>query len=112
MSNILPIPEQASPRAFLDEAYQSLGYEEGALLNAVDRPEPGTPEEEEWVEKGDWLALAHKVGADKVFFVRNDPVIVFFTMQIASNNAQALVDKFRRIWCMARPQCLFVALPD
>src|SRR5260221_679750 len=37
MSNILPIPEQASPRAFLDEAYQSLGYEVGEKLRAFRR---------------------------------------------------------------------------
>ena len=27
--------------------------------------------------RGDWLALAKQVGAEKVFFVNNDPVIVF-----------------------------------
>ncbi|SRR6266851_1823587 len=110
MSNILPIPEQASPRAFLDEAYQSLGYEEGALLNAVDRPEPGTPEEEEWVEKGDWLALAHKVGAEKLFFVKNDPILVFCALPHMPDDEQAVLEQFRRVWCMARPHYLFIAL--
>jgi hypothetical protein len=108
------VPPLELPRLFLDEAYKSLGFLEAkdALLNAVSRPEPGTDEEKEWLEKGDWLALASKVEADKVFFVKNDPVIVFCTMQSGSDNEQALVDKFRRIWCMARPQCLFIALPD
>ena len=78
MSNTSRILEQpASPRSFLDEVYRSLGYEEGALLNAIERPEPGTLEEQEWLEKGDWLALAYKVGAEKLFFVKNDPFLVF-----------------------------------
>ncbi len=111
MSNVSPLE---SPRLLLDEAYRSLGFLEAkdALLNAVSHPEPGTDEEKEWLEKGDWLTLADKVGADKVFFVKNDPVIVFCTMQSGSDNEQALVDKFRRTWCMARPQCLFIALPN
>src|SRR2546422_1466611 len=109
MSNTLPIPGQASPRAFLDEAYHSLGYE-GTLFNAVDHPESGTPEEEEWLEKGDWLVLAHKVGAEKLFFVKNDPILVFCTLQHNPHDDQALLEKFRRVWCMARPLYLFIAL--
>lgn len=54
------VPPLELPRLFLDEAYKSLGFLEAkdALLNAVNRPEPGTDEEKEWLEKGDWLALA------------------------------------------------------
>jgi len=111
MSNVPPLELS---RLFLEEAYESLGFLEAkdALLNAVSHPEPGTDEGKEWLEKGDWLALATKVGADKVFFVRNDPVVIFCAMQSGSDNEQALVEKFRRVWCMARPQCLFIALPD
>lgn len=110
MSNMLSANEQETPRAFLDEAYRSLGYEQGALLNAVERPEPGAREEEEWLEKGDWLALAHKVGAEKLFFVNNDPVLVFFASWHDPHDENALVETFRRVWCMARPLYLFIAL--
>jgi len=111
MSNKSPAVEQPdTPRAFLDKVYQSLGYEEGALLNAVELPEPGTLEEKEWLEKGDWLALAHKVGAEKLFFVKNDPILVFCTLQHNPHDDQALLEKFRRVWCMARPLYLFIAL--
>ncbi len=98
------------PRSFLDEVYQSLGYKEGALLDAVSSPKPETNEEKEWLDKGDWLALAYKVGAEKVFFVNNNPVLVFCTLQDHLNTEQALLEKFRRVWCMARPQYLFIAL--
>lgn len=115
MSNTLPIPGQASPRAFLDEVYKSLGYEEGSLLNAVEYPELGTPEEEEWVEKGDWLTLAKEVDAEKILFVNNDPVIVFCDLPNISPDKELrdkkLLETFRKIWCMARPLCLFIAFP-
>ncbi|HEY4035599.1 MAG TPA: N-6 DNA methylase, partial [Ktedonobacteraceae bacterium] len=112
MSNTQHILEQlTSPRAFLDEAYRSLGYQEGALLSAIERPEIGTLEEQEWLEKGDWLALAHKVGAEKLFFINNDPLLVFCAIQDISHNEQVLLEKFRRVWCMARPLYLFIALP-
>jgi hypothetical protein len=61
----------------LDEAYQVLGYNDGMLLNAVSRPSPDSIETNEWLGKGDWLSLAHKVGAEKVFFVQDNPVLVF-----------------------------------
>jgi hypothetical protein len=111
MSNTPPTTKQPeSPRAFLDEVYRSLGYEQGALLSAVDRPEPGTREEKEWLEKGDWLALAHRVGAEKLFFVNNDPVLVFLASWHDPHDEDVLVETFRRVWCMARPLYLFIAL--
>src|SRR6266487_4992387 len=110
MSSIpVAIDQRESPRAFLDEAYKSLGYEEGTLLNATICPDAKT--DEEWLDKGDWLALAYKVGAEKVFFVKNDPVLVFCELQNGSENEQILLEKFRRVWCMSRPQFLFIALP-
>ncbi|HKQ06807.1 MAG TPA: N-6 DNA methylase [Blastocatellia bacterium] len=98
------------PGSFLKEAYRSLGYEKGALLEAVSFPSPGSREMEEWLQKGDWLSLAKKVGAEKVFFVNDDPVIVFCEVR-DSQDATGLIKAFRQAWCMARPQCLFLALP-
>ncbi len=98
------------PRALLDEAYRSLDYLKGTLLTATNAPLPSSREAEEWLDKGDWLALAHTVGAEKIFFVNNDPVIVFYALQQIPHE-DILLDIFRRIWCMARPQCLFLALP-
>src|SRR5579872_4207753 len=111
MSNTSHILEQSmSPRAFLNEVYQRLDYKEGALLDAIERPVPGTPEEQDWLEKGDWLALAYKVGAEKLFFVKNDPVLVFCTLHHEPFNEQAILECFRRVWCMSRPLYLFIAL--
>lgn len=111
MSSVLPMfDKQESPLSFLEEAYQSLGYKDGTLLDAVNYPDPLTKEGKEWLEKGDWLTLAYKAGADKVFFVENDPVLVFSAFEDTPSEEQ-LLNRFRRIWCMARSQCLFIALP-
>lgn len=98
-----------TPRSFLDEVYRSLGYDEGSLVEAIDLPE--SEMNQDWLEKGDWLALAHKVGAEKVFFVNNDPVMIFCALQHKGDDEQPLLEKFRRVWCMSRPRFLFIAWP-
>ena len=94
----------------LDEAYQNLGYKDGVLLAAIRQPVPDSIEAQEWLEKGDWLALAHKVGAEKVFFVQDNPVVVFRDFAEEPDDKE-LLNTFRRAWCMSRPQHLFVSRP-
>lgn len=98
---------------FLEEAYDSLGYQDGTLLDAVDLPLPGSPEAKHWLDKGDWLVVAQRVNASRVFFVENDPVIVFSQLdQMPDGDVEdELLNVVRRAWCMARPQYLFLALP-
>jgi len=60
-----------------------------------------------WVNKGDWLALAKKVGAEKLFFVENYPVIVF--AEQTTQDPTEWLRWFNSVWCMARPQLLFLA---
>ena len=91
-----------SSQTLLDAAYKHLGFGEGDLLDAVDSPSEF--ESEDWLNKGEWLALAKSVDAQKVFFVDNNPVIVFATS--ASNEQR---HKFEQIWNMARPPLLFLA---
>ena len=93
-----------SPQQLLDAAYKRLGYAEGDLLDAADSPSDFTSED--WINKGEWLALAKDVEAEKVFFVDNNPVIIFAT---ADSNKQQ--ERFRQIWNMARPPLLFIASP-
>lgn len=101
---------QDSPEVLLEAAYEALGYNEGSLLIAASAPKPQTLEITEWLEKGDWLTLANKIGAQKVFFVNNDPVIVFCKFDDGQDE-ERLINAFRQAWCMARPTCLFIALP-
>ncbi len=94
-----------SSRQLLDTAYTHLGFADGDLLNAADEPDDSTSPS--WVDKGDWLALAKKVGAEKVFFVDTYPVIVFAEQKTA--DPTEWFQWFNSVWCMARPQLLFLA---
>lgn len=74
------------------------------MLDAVDTPKELTSED--WLNKGEWLALAKSVEAEKVFFVDNNPVIIFAKTE--SDNQR---EKFKQIWNMARPPLVFIASP-
>lgn len=94
-----------SSRDLLDAAYSRLGFVDGDLLSA--QAEPGDVTAAEWVNKGDWLSLAKKVGAERIFFVNDYPVVVF-AEQVSSDPAEWM-RYFNAVWCMARPQVLFLA---
>jgi hypothetical protein len=63
-----------SPVELLNAAYEQLEFDQGALLSAVRQPEPKT--RNDWLDRGDWQSLAAQVGAERIFFVDRDPVIV------------------------------------
>ena len=94
-----------SSRALLDAAYEQLEFSRGILLPASKCLLKD--HEAEWVEKGDWQALAKDVGAEKIFFVDREPVVVF--AELKSSDDAAFRDAYNKIWCMARPQLLFLA---
>lgn len=96
-----------SSSELLEAAYEHLEYDQGALYSSSGRPTAGA--ETEWIEKGDWLALAQLVGAEKIFFVDEQPVVVFAKLSGSDPNAFRLL--YNRIWSMARPRLLFLAQP-
>jgi hypothetical protein len=91
----------------LNAAIIGLGFSEGQLLSADRQMSDAT--RGDWIEKGDWLSLAKFVGAEKIFFVEQNPVIVF--ARADTNDLPSLRELYNRIWCMARPQLLFLARP-
>ncbi|MTJ08783.1 class I SAM-dependent DNA methyltransferase [Anabaena sp. UHCC 0204] len=96
----------SSIRELLETAYSALDFNEGELLDADATPNDLTLEQ--WINKGDWLSLAKQVGAEKIFFVEDDPVIVFASRE--TQDRETLRQAFNSIWCMARPQILFLAI--
>ena len=96
-----------SPAEFLNAAYRHLEFDQGALISAANAPQHETIDE--WVDRGDWQQLAAQVGAESIFFVNHDPVIIF--AQTIDIEPTALRTLYERIWCMARPQILFLATP-
>lgn len=101
----------------LNSVYEQLGFVEGDLLSATQDPREVTFDQ--WVEKGEWLSVASRAKVERVFFVDNNPVIVFAEYggdetgsednPQDSNSYQSLCTFFNKIWCMARPQLLFLA---
>lgn len=89
----------------LDRAYQVLDLEHGRLLDTADHP---TGDASTWESVGEWLTLAHRMDAERVFFVGDDPVILFKRLPDTAGDAEILA-AYRRAWSLARPQCLFLA---
>jgi type I restriction-modification system DNA methylase subunit len=96
-----------SPVELLNAAYEQLEFDQGALLSAVRNPQPET--QNDWLDRGDWQSLAAQVGADKIFFVDRDPVIVFAKTE--NGSPEVLRKLYEQVWCMSRPQLLFLASP-
>ena len=94
--------------SLLDRAYADLDLVSGTLIDAAATPFPDSGTER-WREVGDWLLLAERVKADRVFFVNDDPVLVFSSLPLGSDESDVL-DCYRRTWSLARPRCLFLAI--
>src|ERR1017187_10063790 len=96
-----------SPVELLRAAYSQLAFDQGALLPATRQPQSGAAGN--WLDCGDWQSLAAQVGAETIFFVDRDPVVVFARSEDGS--PEILRKLYERIWCMSRPQLLFLASP-
>jgi hypothetical protein len=102
-----PAIDKDAPADLLKAAYEHLGFDQGALVPATAEPQPSAMHE--WVDKGDWQTLAAQVGAEKVFFVDREPVVIF--AKTADMTPAELRAFYERVWCMSRPQLLFLACP-
>jgi Eco57I restriction-modification methylase len=96
-----------SPADLLTAAYRDLAFDQGALRSAMREPQADALDD--WVDRGDWRSLAAQVGAESIFFVDRDPVIVFAKTE--DNSPHVIRALYERIWCMSRPQVLFLASP-
>ncbi len=91
----------------LDTLYEELDFNNGSLFKASDRPTDIT-EYNEWLEKGEWLSAAKRAGADKLFFVENNPVAVF--AECGADYKEKIKD-FNQLWSLGRPRLLFLISP-
>ena len=91
---------QVSPAKLLGAAYKQLAFDQGALLSATHQPQLATLGD--WLDSGDWQSLAARVGAETIFFVDRDPVVVFARSEDGS--PEVLRKLYEQIWCMSRPQ--------
>jgi hypothetical protein len=91
------------------QAYEDLDLVRGTLLPASSAPRQAS--RKEWRAVGEWLMLADRMGAERVFFVGGDPVILFARMPPGSTEVDILA-AYRRAWSLTRPRCLFLAAED
>ena len=92
----------------LNILYDQLDFKSGSLYTTTDKPLSGH-NSINWLEKGEWLSAAKRIGAEKIFFVENNPVAVFTECETAFEEK---VRAFNKAWCLARPRLLFVASID
>lgn len=89
---------------FIEEACSELDYRNGDLISIMDGSTSN------FSEKGDWLKLCEAVNeaniltTKKIFFVHNEPIIVF----VKTDGSENLHRIYNRVWCMARPRILFL----
>ena len=91
----------------LNILYDKLDFKNGSLYSATDTPST-CRKRTDWLEKGEWLTAAKRVGAEKIFFVENNPVAVFVECGVTLKEK---VKAFNQAWCLARPRLLFLASP-
>lgn len=98
---------QQNPKDILETVYKDLDYISGTLCDTAESP-ANCSDVSQWIDKGEWLTAAKRAGADKIFFVDNNPVIVFAQCGVDDREK---IKTFNRIWCLARPRLLFLASP-
>lgn len=101
----VPAPEQA--RQLLNAAYQDLEFVRGTLLPTSSEPGHGATADA-WRDIGEWLILGDRLGAERVFFVAEDPVVLFSELS-ADASEKEFVAAYRRAWSLGRARCLFIA---
>lgn len=87
--------------------YDQLDFKNGNLYTATDIPLK-KHKTIDWLEKGEWLSAAKRAGAEKLFFVENNPVAVFSE---CGTSLEEKIKAFNQAWCLARPRLLFLASP-
>ena len=86
---------------------EALDFNNGDLYDVADDPS-SFPESIDWLDKGEWLAAAKRAGAEKIFFVNNNPIAVFAQ---CDTGLKEKIKAFNRAWCLARPRLFFLASP-
>lgn len=101
-------PEKQHSAALLEQVYRDLDLVSGTLMKAAATPAAGI-DPHAWRELGEWLLLAARVDAERIFFVNDDPVLIFSSLPSGADDGDILT-LYRRTWSLARPRCLFVAV--
>ena len=89
--------------SILNDVILGLDYNNGELLDSSFSP--NNDNKVHWLDKGDWLRSAAQAGIQKLFFVENNPTVVFAK---SGSSSTAKNEAFNKIWCLAGPRILFL----
>jgi len=89
--------------SILDNVLVDLDYINGELFDTS--LSPNKENKSYWLEKGDWLKSAAQADVDKVFFVGNNPAVVFAR---CGKSQEEKIKTFNKIWCLSGPRILFL----
>jgi len=88
----------------LDLVYEHLDFKSGQLFD-ISKSNLNRIGKNDWLNKGEWLIAAKRAGAERIFFVDNNPVVVFAK---CFKNEEDKINCFNRLWSLARPRILFL----
>ena len=88
----------------LNIVYDQLDFNSGKLFDVTSQPLRKI-EQDDWLNKGEWLTAAKRAGAEKIFFIDNNPVVVFAR---CPKNEEYKISCFNKLWSLARPRILFL----
>jgi type I restriction-modification system DNA methylase subunit len=91
----------------IDNVIQELDFTRGELFDASICPNERNTND--WLDKGDWLKSAALARAEKLFFIRNDPMVVFAS---CGNSTFERINAYNKLWCLSRPRILFLESSD
>jgi type I restriction-modification system DNA methylase subunit len=89
--------------SILDNVLVDLDYVNGELFDTSFSP--NRENKSQWLEKGDWLKSAAQADVYKVFFVGNNPAVVFAQ---CGKSSYEKIEAFNKIWCLSGPRILFL----
>lgn len=87
----------------LESIIDRLDFSQGQLYDVS--PTTKLLECTDWLNLGDWLTAARNAGAEKIFFVDNNPVVVFARCEQGNLSK---IKTFNKLWCLSRPRILFL----
>jgi type I restriction-modification system DNA methylase subunit len=87
----------------INSVIRELDFMRGELFDASIFPNKHN--ENEWLDKGDWLKSAAIAQAEKLFFVKNNPTAVFAS---CGDSITERIKAYNRLWCLSRPRILFL----
>ena len=91
-------------KKILDAVYDKLDFKHGQLFNVIETTSKDF-DVNTWLNKGEWFTAAKRAGAEKIFFVDNNPIVVFAKH---TGTEEEKVHCFNKLWSLARPRILFL----